>query len=133
MKAHGIRCWLDDHQIYPGDDLRDQVDKGINLWDKILLCCSRAALSSPWVNTEIDKALKKEERLWRERGQKTLACQCGHGGRPEDFNFGTIQAKDLPWGGDVLKIEYKERGEDLNHWLIYNRQDLDTGGFLSWS
>lgn len=68
----GIRCWKDEHQMLPGDDKRDAIDRGIRLWDKVLLCCSKSSLNRYWVNTEIDKALKKEETLWRERGKKTL-------------------------------------------------------------
>jgi hypothetical protein len=27
--------------MLPGDDIYEQVDRGIRLWDKVLLCCSR--------------------------------------------------------------------------------------------
>ncbi|MBU1317801.1 MAG: toll/interleukin-1 receptor domain-containing protein [candidate division Zixibacteria bacterium] len=73
LQNEGIRCWLDRHQILPGDDIRDQIDRGISRWDKVILCCSKSSLESYWVNTEIDKALRKEEQLWKERNQKTLA------------------------------------------------------------
>jgi hypothetical protein len=46
---------------------------------------------------------------------------------PEDPAFGTIQAKDLPWAGDVLKIDYEERDGDSIRQVIYNRQDPDAG------
>ena len=42
LQSKGIRCWLDDHQLLPGDDVYEQVDRGIKLWDKVLLCCSEA-------------------------------------------------------------------------------------------
>lgn len=73
LTDHGIHCWLDAHEILPGDDIYDMVDQGINQWDKILLCCSQNSLNSPWVDRELDKALQKEEKLWRERGRKVLA------------------------------------------------------------
>jgi uncharacterized protein YjbI with pentapeptide repeats len=73
LQARGIRCWLDERHILPGDDVRDQIHQGINLWDKILLCCSEASLTSYWVNIEIDTALQKEQHLWKERGTKMLA------------------------------------------------------------
>ena len=73
LQSRGIRCWLDEHELPPGDDLKDMIDHGIRLWDKVLLCCSEASLTSWWVNQEIEKALQKEERLWRERKKKTLA------------------------------------------------------------
>ena len=64
---------LDEHQLLPGDDIYDQVDRGIRYWDKVLLCCSKAALSSWWVDNEINKAFVKEQALSRERGMKMLA------------------------------------------------------------
>jgi hypothetical protein len=74
LQGHGIRCWLDEHQMLPGDDIFDRIDHGIRLWDKILLCCSETSLErSPWVDREIGKALQKEEALWKERGEKVLA------------------------------------------------------------
>ncbi len=46
--------------MLPGDDIYDSVDRGIRLWDKVLLCCSGASLTSWWVEKEISAALEKE-------------------------------------------------------------------------
>lgn len=35
LQERGIRCWLDEHQILPGDDIYDQVDRGIRLRDNL--------------------------------------------------------------------------------------------------
>jgi len=35
VQGRGIRCWLDEKQKLPGDDIYEQVERGI--W----LCCSR--------------------------------------------------------------------------------------------
>jgi hypothetical protein len=31
LQGRGIRCWLDEKQILPGDDIYEQVDHGIKL------------------------------------------------------------------------------------------------------
>lgn len=74
LQKRGVRCWLDEHQLLPGDDIYDEIDRGIKMWEKILLCCSEASLQgSPWVDREIDKALQKEEELWHQHGRKILS------------------------------------------------------------
>ena len=74
LQSRGIRCWLDEHQLLPGDDVHDQIDRGIKHWDKTLLCCSEASLKkSWWVDREINSAFTKEVKLMKERGIKTLA------------------------------------------------------------
>ncbi len=53
--------------------MHDMIDRGIRLWDKVLLCCSEASLNSWWVDKELDRAIQKEEKLWKKREEKLLA------------------------------------------------------------
>ena len=53
LQGRGIRCWLDEKQMLPGDDIYEQVDRGIRLWDKVLLCCSKDSLTSWWVRPHL--------------------------------------------------------------------------------
>jgi hypothetical protein len=73
LQGQGIRCWLDEKELLPGDQIHRAVDEAVRLWDKVLLCCSEAALTSWWVDKEVQKALMKEEQLWKERGKEVLA------------------------------------------------------------
>jgi TIR domain len=70
LQAKGIRCWLDEKQLLPGGDISRQLERGIHLWDKFLLCASKNSLTSPWVEEEIQTTLEKERKLSSERGTK---------------------------------------------------------------
>jgi uncharacterized protein YjbI with pentapeptide repeats len=70
LQAKGIRCWLDEKLLLPGDDISRQLERGIHLWDKFLLCASKNSLTSPWVEEEIQTTLDKERMLRSERGKK---------------------------------------------------------------
>jgi uncharacterized protein YjbI with pentapeptide repeats len=73
LQARGIRCWLDEHQMLPGDDIYEQVNRGIKLFDKVLLCCSEHSLTSWWVDNELATAFSKEQKLIKERGKRVLS------------------------------------------------------------
>ncbi len=61
LQGKGIRCWLDEHQLNPGDELHKTIYEGIRVYDKVILCCSETALSSWWVEKEFKNAISKEE------------------------------------------------------------------------
>jgi hypothetical protein len=69
LQAKVIRCWLDEKQLFPGDDISRELERGIYLWDKFLLCASKNSLTSWWVEDEIKTTLEKERALRKERGK----------------------------------------------------------------
>jgi uncharacterized protein YjbI with pentapeptide repeats len=70
LQSRGVRCWLDEHQVLPGQDIYDEIDRGIRFSDKVLLCCSKHSLTSWWVDNEINAAFDKEQMLMRKQGRK---------------------------------------------------------------
>jgi hypothetical protein len=70
LEKQGIYCWIDKDQVNPGQDIYDEIDRGIQLWDKVLLCCSKDSLSSWWVENEIAIAFAKEREFTKIRGKK---------------------------------------------------------------
>jgi len=69
----GIRCWMDEKELFPGVNLHEEIERGIRIWDKVLLCCSENSLdNSWWVDNEMETALQKEQQLFKERQRKVL-------------------------------------------------------------
>ena len=62
LQDRGIRCWLDDKDIRVGDPILDAVNEAIRVHDKVLLCCSKASLTSTWVEDEIAMTFEKERK-----------------------------------------------------------------------
>ena len=73
LQGQGIRCWLDEHSVEPGEDIHEAIDQGIRIWDKVLLCASESSLRSWWVDAEINKAFTKEQQLMKQHGKKLLS------------------------------------------------------------
>lgn len=73
LQGRGIRCWLDEKHMLPGDDIYARVDRAIRIRDKVLLCCSKNSLDSWWVSNEIKTTLEKEQQLGKNRNEKILS------------------------------------------------------------
>ncbi len=63
LQGKGVRCWLDEKDARLGVPITHNIESGIRLTDKFLLCCSQESLGSGWVNFEIDLALHRETEL----------------------------------------------------------------------
>lgn len=68
----GIRCWIDEKQLHAGDRIHSEVESAIQECDKVLLCASKASLTSWWVDNELNSVIAKEQALWRKTGEETL-------------------------------------------------------------
>lgn len=66
LQGRGIRCWLDEHSLRPGERILEGVNQAIRVTDRVLLCCSRNSLESWWVKDEIRKAQERERRERRD-------------------------------------------------------------------
>lgn len=112
LQGQGIRCWLDEHQILPGDDIHKEIDRGLRLWDKVLLCASENSLTSWWVDNEINSALKKEQRLMKERGQNILALI--------PLNLDNHMFDSTDWGDGKADQVTKRHAADFTGWETNN-------------
>lgn len=68
LRSLGVSCWLDEKQILPGDSIMEEIDRGIKLWDRLLLICSQSSLGPAtgwWVEEELERGLAKERELRR--------------------------------------------------------------------
>ncbi len=74
FQKEGILYWADTEQMNPGDDIYEEIRRGIQQWDKVLLCCSQSSLAEKWwVDHEVDMAFQKERELFKAQGHKVQA------------------------------------------------------------
>jgi hypothetical protein len=71
LEANGVRAWLDETHIVPGQFIDEAVQKGIAAADRFVLCCSKASLeNSWWVDSEVTSIFEKERELSKASGRK---------------------------------------------------------------
>jgi hypothetical protein len=62
LQNEGVRCWFAEHDIRGGKKVYEQIDEAIRASDRLLLILSADSLKSPWVETEIATARRRELR-----------------------------------------------------------------------
>ena len=72
LQSNNVRCWFAPHDLKTGDRYRDRIDESIRLYDKLLLILSKHAVTSSWVEQEVETALEKERDLREQGTQRTV-------------------------------------------------------------
>lgn len=65
LSLHGFDLWMDEKNISSGDNYTTKILSGIHESDAYLVFLSKSSVKSPWVNAEIDFALR--EKIERKR------------------------------------------------------------------
>jgi len=60
LQARGVRCWFAPPDVQGGKKLHEQIDRAIQMHERLLLILSPNSIHSEWVKTEIAKARKRE-------------------------------------------------------------------------
>jgi len=62
LQNSGVRCWFAPEDLKVGARTRDEIDRSIARYDKLLLILSRHSIRSAWVEFEAEAALEREQR-----------------------------------------------------------------------
>ncbi len=68
LQRQGVRCWFAPHDLQPGTPIVRGIEEAIHVHEKLLLILSADAVTSNWVQQEVEAALYKEVNS----GQETL-------------------------------------------------------------
>lgn len=101
LQHKGVPCWFAPHDLKTGDKLRTQIYDAIQNNDKLLLILSEHAVTSDWVEREVELAFEREHQT---PGTLVLFPI-----RLDDAVMHTTTA----WAGDIRRIRYIG---DFRHW-----------------
>ncbi len=62
LQSKGISCWFAPHDLKIGDKMRTQIYEAIQGKDKLLLILSKHAVTSDWVEREVELAFERERQ-----------------------------------------------------------------------
>jgi hypothetical protein len=66
LRSNHVRVWYAPKHMRGGRKLFNQIDTAIRHHDKLILVLSEESITSEWVELEIQRALRKEQRLQKE-------------------------------------------------------------------
>jgi hypothetical protein len=113
MRAAGLRVWFAPEDIRGGEKLYEQIDRAIQVHDRLLLVLSEHSMRSEWVMTELRRARKAEVK---EEGRRKLFPI-----RLVDYNtLGEWECFDADQGKD-LAVEVREYFiPDFSNWKSHD-------------
>jgi hypothetical protein len=60
LRRAGIRAWVDEYEILPGDSITEKTTQGINTSDYMLVVVSKNSVNSSWVSKEVSAAFMRD-------------------------------------------------------------------------
>ena len=73
LQKHGVRCWLDSRRDADDAGVTGLVPaRGIRVWDRVLVCATRATLSADWMGPLIESVYRREEAIKQQTGDSVL-------------------------------------------------------------
>ncbi|UFZ01393.1 toll/interleukin-1 receptor domain-containing protein [Bradyrhizobium ontarionense] len=115
LQAHGVRCWFAPHDLPIGAKTWDSIDEAIRLRDKLLLILSKNAISSDWVEDEVNKAFAEE----RTRSDIVLV--------PIKIDNAVMQTSE-PW---ALKLRDQRNIGDFRKWKDHDSYQIALRRLIS--
>lgn len=77
LRNERVRVWYAPEEMKGGKKLFEQIDRAINLHDKILIILSKESISSNWVETEIRRARTQEKQTGERKLFPIRLCDMG--------------------------------------------------------
>src|SRR5260370_23167403 len=108
MRAEKLRVWFAPEDIRGGKKLHEQIERAIQVHDRLLLGVSESSIHSEWVMTEIRNALNVEKK--EGRGKLFPITLCG---------FNTLrdwECFDADFGKDVANDVRQYFVPDFSNW-----------------
>lgn len=62
LRSEGVRVWFAAEDLNPGQKIHEEVGKAIDNFDRLVVVLSEHSMRSPWVQSEVRKARRREVR-----------------------------------------------------------------------